>query len=78
MAKKCLKTVAPYFAIYLRLRDRLLIDMVFVCLMSSCVQVFVLKWILVKTISRKFQLPYAKRVGDSAKDRYSLRFHDGS
>ena len=57
--------------------DRMLLHG-FVCLMKIHFLVFVLTRILVKTLSRKFYVLYAKSFGDSANGRYFLRFRDGS
>lgn len=49
-----------------------------VYLMRGHVHIFLLKQILVKNMSRKFHVLCAKHFGNSAKDRYFLRFHIGS
>ena len=53
-------------------------DMVSKCILRSCVRIFLLIQIPVKTMLHKFHGLCAKSFGNLAKYRYFLRFHDDS
>ena len=72
MAGAC--TLPNLFSAILRLRDRPLMAPwhVSVCSMLNCPHIFLLKWMLIKTMSRKFHRLSTKSFRDSVKNRYFL------